>query len=760
MYIPLSWLKSHIELKCDIKHLEMTLNKVGLEVEEISKYSPEEVKGVVVGQVLNIEKHPNADRLNLCKVSDGIEEYDVVCGAKNLEVDMKIAFAKAGTRIQGRKLKKSKIRGIKSEGMICSAEELSLVDNNPDGIIKLPESYTVGKCLADEMQMEDTIIKVAITPNRGDCLGVRGIARDLFAAEVGDLKKVEENKNNQATFEANTKVSICEECDLFCGYYIKNLSNNQSPGWLKDRLVKSGITPKSAIVDICNYVMLDYGQPLHAYDISKLENKDFSVCLLDKGEEFYALDGNKYIIPRGSVVVKIGCITQCVAGIIGSMESACTSDTNEIFLEAAHFNSVNLSENKLGIQTDARYRFERNISSAFTRDSLEYAKDLIISICGGVSSELVYEDNREKEKKSEIVLDKNFIARVLGNDISQQLVENILMKLGFGIRITDSIMSVVTPPWRTDISNKYDVCEEIFRIYGYDAVKTNALECIYLPYEEDFKTNIRRALSFRGMTEVITWSFTNSLVSDGIKINNPISDELDVMRTTMIPNMLDVMRSDEARDIDDNSIFEIGSIFSSLDNYETVITGIRGKINKKKSMYFQSRGNDIFDSKGDIFAIFQSLRIEEKDTQIIEKNGKFVVSKNDKIIAELETIKQYFSFVFYFDRAKEFFNTKKEKITSDYQRVVRDFSFVINKNTRVGDILNTIESLDKLITHVNLFDVFKLDEINISIALSVTIQSDNKTLSDKEITSVVDNITETVISRYNATLRDGKSLSK
>ncbi|HCR85171.1 MAG TPA: phenylalanine--tRNA ligase subunit beta, partial [Alphaproteobacteria bacterium] len=576
MKFTLSWLKEFLDTQADLKTISEKLTEIGLEVENVVDYSTS-LKHFTVAQILETEQHPNADRLRVCKVDAGNGEVlSIVCGAPNARPNIKIPLARIGTIIPNGnfEIKKSKIRNVESNGMLCSASELNISEEG-EGILELPENSIVGDEFAKYIGLDDAVVEIAITPNRGDCLGVYGIARDLAAAGLGELKIASSQAPRNNSFNSPIKISINNENGIwFFGVYIKNINNYRSPEWLKKRLESVGKKSISAAVDITNYLTITFGRPAHVYDADKL-NGNLSVRLAKNGEKLTALDAKEYELTENILVIADEQKPQAIAGVIGGLDSGVTENTKNIFLEIALFTpeAVMKSGRQLMIDTDSRYRFERNVD--FNSHQLtSHAVNLITEICGGQASNIEIAGNVNKSE-TKINFDLNLVQKRCGLEIGKEKAKEILQKLGFKIETENGTqLNLIVPSYRSDIAIKEDVVEEIVRIIGYNNIPTIYLEkpvveIIAETEPQKIHSKIRLQLSSSGATEAVTFSFTNSKLAEKfiasraefIEVANPISSELDVMRPSLLVNILDIFAKNIARGKTDLEYFEIANIF-------------------------------------------------------------------------------------------------------------------------------------------------------------------------------------------------------
>lgn len=801
MKITFDWLKDHLDTKLKEDKLLEQLTSVGLEVESVENLSAG-LDLFKIAKILKTEKHPNADRLKVCEVDVGEKEIKkVVCGAPNAREGLITIYAPPGAVIPKSKVKLviAKIRDVTSYGMLCSEFELNLSDES-DGITELSLKKfkkSIGKSYFSKSN--SNLIDLSITPNRPDCLGVRGIARDLAASGFGKLKDLKEKKI-KSKFKQTVKVKINKEknqgCSAFGSCLITNVKNVESPQWLKDRLVSIGEKPISAIVDITNYVMFDINRPLHAYDADKIE-KGIIVRNSKSGEEFTALDNKNYKLEDGMCVISDSKGVLGLGGIIGGIRSGTEFDTKNILLESAYFEprSIRSTSKRLNIDTDAKFRFERGIDPLSIEDGLNKASLLIKEICGGEISKIDIQ-TIETNKIKNIKFDTDLFEKITGFKISTKEMFKILEDLGFKIKKEKKYLKLTIPTWRPDISQEIDIVEELVRITGYDKIE------IIDPIKERTKSTLtqnqklfhflQRAVASKGYLEAITWSFTDSNYNDHfknknkeIKIVNPISSELGVLRNSIFSNLIMYMNKNLDRGLKDLSIFEIGPIFTGSNPGEqnTVVCGLSAGKRSRSSWIEKERNVDVFDVKKDVVQTLAEAGYNS-DKFFIDsetpnyyhpgKSGRLFLNRGkDQIAAyfgeihpnilkmidiKTESLVGFEIFLDNLKLPKKTLNDQKTKFeVSDYQKSERDFAFIVNKEVKAQDLINAVSSVDqKLISNIKVFDVYEgenIPENQKSIAISVTIQSSEKTLNDNDLENINNSIIKTVENKTGAKIR-------
>ena len=801
MKITFDWLKDHLDTKLKEEKLLEQLTNVGLEVESVENLH-EGLDLFKVAKIIKTEKHPNADRLKVCDVDMGEKELKkVVCGALNAREGLITIYAPPGAVVPKSKVKLvvAKIRDVTSYGMLCSESELNLSDES-DGIAELSKKKyekSIGKSYFSKSN--SNLIDLSITPNRPDCLGVRGIARDLAASGFGKLKKLKDKKiksNTKQTLKVKINKEKNQACSSFGSCLITNVKNTESPKWLKDKLVSIGQKPISAIVDITNYVMLDINRPLHAYDADKIE-KSIVVRNSKLGEEFIALDNKSYKLEDGMCVISDGKGVLGLGGIIGGTRSGTEFDTKNILLESAYFEprSIRSTSKKLNLDTDAKFRFERGIDPLSIEDGLNKAALLIKEICGGEISKIDIQ-RIETNKTKTIKFDPNLFEKITGFKISIKEKIKILENIGFKIKKEKNYLKLTIPTWRPDISQEIDIVEELVRITGYDKIK------IIDPIKERNKSTLtqsqklfhflQRAIASKGYLESITWSFTDSNYNNHfkdknkeVKIVNPISSELGVLRNSIFSNLTMYMNKNLDRGFKDLSIFEIGPVFTGPNPGEqnTVVCGLSAGKKSRLSWIEKERNVDVFDVKRDVVQTLveagynaDKFFIDSETPNYYHpgKSGRLFLNRGKdqvaayfgeihpniikKIDIKTESLVGFEIFLDNLKLPKKTLNDQKTKFeVSDYQKSERDFAFIVNKEVKAQDLINVISNVDQnLISNIKVFDVYEGENIpknQKSIAISVIIQSHKKTLNDKDLENINNLIIKTVEDKTGAKIR-------
>lgn len=799
MKFTLSWLKEYLETHASLEEITDRLTAIGLEVEEVvdqgAIYAP-----FLIAHIIEAKPHPNADKLQICQVEDGSgKPLQIVCGAPNARAGIDVVLAPVGTVIptNGMKIKASKIRDVASNGMLCSADELGLGEDS-SGIMELDlqDNYKAGDSFATSQGLTDPMIEIAITPNRGDCLGVYGIARDLAAAGLGTLKpySIHELKGTH-----HSPITIHNEAEQLAPYFIgrhfKNVTNGDSPAWLQNRLKLIGLKPISALVDITNYIAYSFGRPLHVYDADKLQG-NLTIRHARQGEALNALNDTKYHLTNYDLVVADDQRPQAIAGVIGGTDSGCSHETKNVLLEIALFDADIVADmgRRHQIITDSRYRFERNLDAAFMMDAVHLVSQMIRDLCQGEPSAVILNGHAPLPKKK-VPFNMNSIQSRGGVEIDTATIQNILRKLGFEFSGNKDHLEVSIPSWRHDVECEADLVEEVLRIYGYEHIPSirlvadNHFDGSKLSDLQQKTLTARHTLSQMGYHEAVSWSFMqeNDAVpfgydaAKGLKLLNPISQDLNVMRPSILPNLLQAAKRNQDRHISNIALFEIGPIFNEAgsNGRKEVITAIRTGSTTEKNMHQPQEKVHFYDAKTDAFLLLDQLGIPTNNLKLTREvpdyyhPGRAARMQLGKqligYIGEIHPlIKDHFSIKLpvialeLFPQNLPPAKQKKSKArptyqVSDFQPVERDFAFIIGQDVAAGELVKTIANSDKkLIQQVRLFDVYQgkgVEEGKKSVALSVTLQPSNKTLTEEEITSLSDAIIAAADKQHGAVLR-------
>ncbi len=806
MKFTLSWLKDHLDTTAPLADIVDKLTMIGLEVEAVEDKAAQ-LKPFVIADVISAEKHPNADRLKVCmvdigQVAKGEKPIQVVCGAPNARGGMKGVFSPPGTYIPGKDLTLSvgTIRGVESHGMLCSEAEM-LISDDHDGIIELPADAPVGQAYAEWAGLGDPMIEINLTPNRPDCTAVNGIARDLGATYIGDYK---ENTPTpvKGTFPCPVEVKIDapELCPAFGLRLVGGVKNGSSPDWLQKRLIAIGLRPINALVDITNYITYDRGRPLHVFDAGKVKG-NLTVRRAKNGEQLLALDGRTYTLDEAMCVIADERAVESLAGIMGGEESGCDENTTDVLIESALWNELNIAQTgrQLGINTDARYRFERGVDPNFMVPGLELATRMVLDFCGGEPSEILVAGNPAPKHEKLVDFPMSELPRLAGLKLPLPDIRRVLEKLGFFAAGQGERVKVAVPSWRPDVHGRADIVEEIVRIVGVDKVRPTpfprgdfARKPVLTPIQLRTR-KAKRALAARGLTEAVTWSFISKreaeLFGGGspeLALANPIAAELSDMRPSLMPGLVTSAQRNADRGSPDVGLFEVGQVFrgDKPDDQFTAATGLRRALAKPDGVgrHWQSANKpvDTFDAKADAFAVLAAAGAPMQALQIvpggpswlhpgrsgtIQMGPKNVIGHfgelHPRTLTALGAEGPLVGFEVILDNIPE----PKAKATrakplielSAFQPVERDFAFVVARDVKAADIVRAAQNADKkLISAVSVFDVYEgkgIDPDKKSIAISVTLQPREKTMTDEEIEALAAKIVGEVTKRTGGVLR-------
>jgi len=803
MKILLSWLKEHLDTTANAIEIADTLTRIGLEVDSITNPA-ESIRDFRIAEIVDAERHPEADRLMLCKVNTGDEIVQVVCGDSNAQKGVRGVLGRPGMYVPGLDitLKETKIRGLESMGMFCSEAELGLAEKS-SGIIILDPKAPVGQSYVEYKGLDDPVIEIELTPNKGDCLGHFGVARDLAAAGLGTLK--EYNAPSIAhDFDSDFKIAIdlpegaSEACPLFQGLIISGVKNTQSPEWLKKKLNAVGLRPISALVDITNLMCHDLGRPMHVFDQDKLDG-GLTVRLSQKKEELLALDEKKYTLEEGMTVISDRSQVCSLAGIMGGEHSGCTEETRNVVLESAYFDPKRtaITGRKLNINSDSRYRFERGVDPLAVRTGLLKAAALIQEICGGKLSQIISVGSEGHEHKI-IQYNPEKVYSLCGLKVEHDQQVKILEKLGFTCKKNGAVYTVTVPSWRSDVDGENDLVEEILRIIGLDALPTLPLPRPH-PEEEYYSDKkskslhkrqwvARRALASAGYSEAVTWSFVDEKSAElfgwynpGLKLVNPISQDLNVMRPSLLPNLLQAIAKNAARGQFNINLFEVGPQYFDITpkGQETMVCGVRSQLHAERNWHDSLRREDLFDVKADVLNTLQAFGFDKDKFQISDKNcpdyyhpGRFgcvqlgpknVLARfgeiHPRILEHYDLLGPVVAFEINLENLPLDKNkARKAPLTlSQYQPVERDFAFLLDHYIPAADVIRAVQKADKaLISKVNIFDVYDgkgVPDGKKSIAISIRLEPQNATLTDEEIQNISKKVVDHVSHDVGGELR-------
>jgi phenylalanyl-tRNA synthetase beta chain len=789
MKFTLAWLKDHLETSASIAELSDKLSSIGLEVEGIEDRGAK-LAAFTVARVLEAKQHPNADKLRVCKVETGRGVVEVVCGAPNARSGMIGVFAPVGSYIPGKNLtlEARSVRGIVSAGMLVSEAELEISDAG-DGIIELPPELErrIGARFAEVMGLADPVIEVKLTPNRPDCTGVRGIARDLAAAGLGTLKPERTGRGVDGSFECPIAIELefppeaADACPCFAGRYIRGVANGSSPAWLQQRLTAIGLRPINALVDVTNYISIDRGRPLHVYDADKLKGA-IRARLGGRGEAFLGLDGKTHAVDDSMCVIADDGAVLGLGGILGGEDTGVTAASKNILIECAYFDPVRTAATgrKTGIVSDARYRFERGVDPAFIKPGLDLATALMLEVAGGTPSRALVA-GAPPEAKRVIDFSPQLVEKLAGIVINETQIRSTLEALGFRLAGKGQNLKVTVPSWRPDVGGAADLVEEVVRIHGLDKVPSAPMprrHGVARALLTDTQRRVRRArreLAARGMVEAITWSFIAEAAarpfggaSPTLELANPISSEMTSMRPSLLPGLLAAGQRNRHRGFNDVALFEVGQIYrdDTPEGQVMVAAGVRlgNAVLAGSGRHWTATAPTagVFEAKADVVALLAGLGFDANRAQVaraapawfhpgrsgvLRLGPKTVLAAfgeiHPEVLATLDVSGAAAAFEVYLDalpRDKKKGVARAPLKLADLLAVRRDFAFVLDRDVAAQEVVKAVLAADKkLIAGVNVFDQFEGASLGAgkkSLALEVTLQPTEKTLTDEEIEAV------------------------
>ena len=791
MHISEQWLREWVDVDCDTHQLTEQLTMAGLEVEGIEPAAPE-FSGVITAKVESVEKHPDADKLKICQVSTGSGQgLNIVCGAANVRAGLCVALAPIGAELPGDiTIKASELKGILSEGMLCSAQELGLAEES-DGLMELPDDLVLGEELKDVLSLDDQIIELSLTPNRGDCLSISGVARELAVINGSEIKS-QQSEAPEQTSEQSREVVINEAaaCPKYVGQVIENVDvSRPTPLWLTEKLRRCGLRSINTVVDITNFVMLEIGQPLHAFDNDKLQG---SVCVkyASTGAKLELLDGQECELTTDTLTIADDNGALAMAGIMGGQASAVVAKTNNIFLESAFFDPYAIlgKARQYGLHTDSSHRFERGVDFEIQKQAIDRVARLIVEICGGKPGPVIEKvSGNDLPILKQVSLRRGQIERLLGITLTDEDILRIFSRLGMQIEANDDGWLVTAPSFRFDIEIEADLIEEIARIYGYNNIKRQLpLAHLQMHEENELQAHIkkmRQLLVDRGYQEAITYSFVDAKLLEilnpdtgALPLANPIASELSVMRTSLLPGLVGALLYNQKRQQARIRLFETGLIFknskelSQIPAFAGIITG---NINKNQ-WDMKNRSCDLFDLKKDIEALFElnGYKIDVnfspihhpalhpgQSAKIIHENQEFgfIGALHPSVQKKLGLTKEAFVFEIELENISKHITAKYQKI-SKYPSVQRDLSITVAEETSIAEIMDLIGKITPdVLYNLELFDVYRGEAIDLgkkSLALGLTFQRTSSTLTEDEVESAVGSILEGLRKEFGASLRE------
>lgn len=803
MKFTFSWLLDHLETDHSLAAICDVLPMLGLEVEDLHNPVAALAPFRIV-EIIEANPHPDADRLRVCRVNTGEAELQIVCGAPNARAGLRTVLAPVGTYVPGPDItiKQGKIRGQTSQGMLCSLSELGLGEDQ-DGIAELPDDAPVGTSFAGFAEtafsgLVDPVIEIAITPNRGDCLGVRGVARDLAAAGYGQLKQIDFSAA-EGEFDSSLVWQIEDEVaslvPLISGRMFEGVSNGSSPDWMAQRLTAVGQRPISALVDVTNYVMIDLGRPLHAYDADKVTGDKLILRFAREGEQILALNEKTYDYVPNMLVIGDDHGPDDIAGIMGGERTGVSDSTTRMFLEVAIFDPINVASTgrQLNIHSDARYRFERGLDSASPVQMAGYIARLVQSVCGGRFSHLVVSGSSETAPQM-VSFSPARTKALTGISCSDNQQARILADLGFAVdRTQPDLWQVGVPSWRNDIDGPADLVEEIIRIHGYDNLEMTALPRDNYIAQPAFSAEqvrpvlLRRLLAGRGLTEAVTFSFLRPEEArlfgggdDALGVANPISTDLSMMRPSVLPNLLSAAARNLNRAVADINLFEVGPVFlnPSETGQRTAVGGIRIGAAHAKDWQDTGRLVDTFDAKADLLAALGCLGVRTDNLMVSTdtpdwmhpgRSGRLLLGKTEmgcfgeihpRICDEFDLPSGVVGFELWLDNIplpRQKGPAKPLLKLSALQPVTRDFAFIVDEAVSAQALVDAVRRAARdVVTDICVFDVYQGKGIEAgkkSVALTVTLQPKDTTFSEEDLSSVSDQIAATVAKNCGGVLR-------
>ena len=787
MNISTRWLREWVNPDVSDEALAEKLTMAGLEVDGIARVAPA-FDGVVVGQVISCEKHPDADKLSLCQVSvGGDENLQIICGAPNVRQDLKVVVATVGSKLpNGLKIKKAKLRGVESRGMLCSENELGISDSH-NGIMELASDAELGECIREHLDLDDQIIELDITPNRGDCFSVMGVAREVCASYDLTMPTLSYQAEVKDSTDFSANISNAKACPKYLTRVIKGIDNSvETPKWMARRLRRASQQLHSPVVDITNYVLLELGQPMHAFDLQAI-NGDIDVRMAKKGEKLELLNEQTVSLREDTLVIADDEGAIAMAGVMGGMSTATQIESREIIFESAFFEPVSIAgvARSYGLHTESSLRFERGVDFNLANLALERATELVLQICGGEASAInECVDDTQLPKVESITISTSKISKVLGFELVPEWVESKFVSLDFDIiQKTDTSWTIVPPSFRFDIRIAADLIEELARLYGYDRVPVKSLTLDANITSASQATvdayDLAQVLVNRGYQEVITYSFISDEYQDlldpeakKITLTNPISEDMSVMRSSLWPGLLQTIESNQRRGHHNARFFESGLCFGgiSADDQVQKIAGAIAGDRFSAEWASESKAVDFFDAKADVESLLslsaQDVTFEAAEHPALQVGQTAKIVKNGCVIGWLgalsPTVQKKLSLpkVFLFELVESDLQTgdiTSYQGFSSFQASQRDIALVLPKAIQAMDLIESIKSLKQaLLIDVHIFDVYEGEHIAAdkkSIALNLIYQSDEGTLTDEQLNQNVDQILSHLQTEFSAHLR-------
>ncbi|MBE2894174.1 phenylalanine--tRNA ligase subunit beta [Spirabiliibacterium falconis] len=789
------WLREWVNPAISTAELAEQITMLGLEVDDIEPCAGD-FSGVLVGEVVECKQHPNADKLRVTKVNVGGDVLlDIVCGAPNCREGLKVACATVGAVLPGDfKIKKAKLRGEPSEGMLCSYKELG-IELDSSGIIELPSDAPIGQDLRDYLKLNDNTIEISLTPNRADCLSVRGVARELGVVNQADVHEPHfDTVNTHIADNVAVEVHASEACPRYLARMIKNVNlHAQTPLWMQEKLRRCGLRSIDPVVDVTNYILLEQGQPMHAFDADKL-SLPITVRMAKEGETLTLLDENQVTLQANTLVIADQKGPVAMAGIFGGLDTGVTSNTQNVILESAFFAPLAITgrARQYGLHTDSSHRFERGVDYMLQRHAMERATALLVEICGGEVGEICeVVSEQHLPKRDTVTLRRSKLDALLGHHIDDATVTDILTRLGFNVTFENNVWTATPTSWRFDIAIEEDLIEEVARIYGYNAIP-NCAPLAHLTMREHKEADvdlarIKTALVDRDYQEAVTYSFVDPKVQQKLHpeqaaliLPNPISADMSAMRLSLLPGLLGALLYNQNRQQNRIRLFEAGLRFIPDDNAEAgvrqefVLSAVICGARHHENWFEKSESADFFDLKGDLDSLLQLTRAGSRvnyvsktypalhpgqSAAIIIDNQEvgFIGTIHPQIAQDLGINGRAIAFeILWSAIAKR--DIVQAKPISRFPANRRDIAVVVNNDIAAADVVAACrEAAGETLTHVNLFDVYQGTGVADgckSLAISLILQDRQKTLEEDDISQIVSNVVSELKQRFNAYLRD------
>ncbi len=796
MKFPYSWLKRHINIDMGASELSDMLTMSGTKVEQVSE--PPVLKGLIVAELLEVSRHPNADKLSLCLINTGSREITVVCGAKNMKKGDKVVFASAGTVLpDGTKLKKAVIRGVESDGMLCSEDEIGLGKDH-SGIIILENSAEIGADASEYLNV-DTVFELEITPNRPDCLSVMGVAREIAAVKNMELLKQDFNlaeSGEKASDVFTVMIEDKNKCPFYSARVIRGVGIGESPSWLKNYLKNSGIRPINNIVDVTNFILLDMGHPLHAFDMDLLEGKTIVVRTAKKNEKITTIDGVERNLTGKVLVIADKKRPVALAGVMGGQNSEISADTKDVLLESAYFDPAEIrnTSKKFILTSESSYRFERGADIGIVVKALDRAAAMIVELAGGTVLNGILKDGTQKRENPVIPCRVEKANKLLGIQLSANEICDIFRRLEIEVLSEDrNSIKIKTPTFRTDITEETDLFEEIARIYGYDAIDENLPESRVVVdgnyLETDIVAKIGESLRASGCSETMSFSFVGArdLENCGfskdksLKIKNPQNEELMYLRTSILPGMMKTLNYNLNRDAKNLKLYEFGKIYfpsaeTDSGSREILTLGIAITGFRYDSRWIEGSQNvNFFDIKGIVENVLDSLRIKKAEYDLhnsvtFRKGNAAFIKISDAPVASLGELDKDFCHKYGIEQTVFYCELDVSEIIKYYSQfkiyipfsrfpaVKRDIALVLDENLTYSSVLEAVAKEETgLIENIEVFDLYKGKQIpgnKKSLGISVTYRSENSTLTDKEVDELHNKLVNRWVKELKCSIRD------